>query len=256
MKIAVAIRTCGAVYNYWTDKKDRMVDVDKETILLTCLNSLLKAIKSSGHEVIFSIHDDSSSDELILQMGKMCEKYGISGDLINSGKLNNFRTQYDWISKQDCDYVYCLEDDYLHKENALKDIMDFMIELKSLNSGEYAVFPFNCPHRYASFKELYPSYIIKGPTQYWRSCFHSTHTFFISKSAFDMYDDIMKFQAYNWGTNADWIEDSTINKIWRDQKVMMFVPMESLTFHLADKSQEDNFYNWKQLWNENLNETR
>jgi len=256
MKIAIAIRTCGAVYNYWTDKNQRMVVDDKQTILLTCLNSLLKSIKASGHEVVFSIHDDSSSDELIAKMGELCKKHDVAGDLINSGKLNNFRTQYDWVSKQDCDYVYCLEDDYLHQESAIKDIIDVIEHLNKLNPGEYAVFPFNCPHRYASFSELYPSYIIKGPNQYWRSCFHSTHTFFISKKAFDEYDDIMKFQAYNWATNADWIEDSTINKIWKDQKVMMFTPLESLAYHLADSSQEDTFYNWKKLWNENLNETR
>ena len=123
--------------------------------------------------------------------------------------------------------------------------------MNEFNPGDYAVFPFNCPHRYASFQELYPSYIVKGSTQYWRSCYHSTHTFFISKKAFTRYDDIMREQAYTWATNAA-IEDTTINKVWKDQEVIMFTPLESLAYHLADKTQEDTIYNWRQLWSDNL----
>jgi hypothetical protein len=252
MKIAIALRTCGKVFNYWTADNTRMVDVDKETLILTCLNSLLKSISECNHDVAFSIHDDSSSEELLTKMGELCSKHNVPGDLINSGKLGNFKTQYEWLKKQDCDYVYCIEDDYLHRPNAITDMIEFVISLNEFNSGEYAIFPFNCPHRYSHFQQLYPSYIIKGPKQYWRSCVHSTHSFFISKKAFKKYDDIMKFQAYNWGTNADWIEDSTINKIWRDQEVMMFTPLQSLAYHLADKSQEDPFDNWQQLWSDNL----
>ena len=108
MKIAVAIRTCGLVYSYWKNSNNRIVDVDKETIVLTCLNSLLKSIKSSKHEIVFSIHDDSSSDKTLNVIGKLCEKYGIKGELINSGKLGNFKSQYEWVKKQECDYVYCV----------------------------------------------------------------------------------------------------------------------------------------------------
>jgi len=250
MKIAIALRTCGNVFNYWNNN-ERIVDADKATIILTCLNSLLKAIKSSGHEVIFSIHDDSSSDELLSHIGEVCGMHNVSGELINSGKLGNFITQYEWLKKQDCDYVYCIEDDYLHRDSALFEMMEMIDYLKSMNPGEYAIHPFNCPHRYAGFQSLYPSYIIKGPNQYWRSNFHSTHSFFISKNMFTQYDDIMKEQAYTWATNAA-VEDSTINKVWKEQKVMMFTPLKSLVYHIADKTQEDTFDNWQQLWTENL----
>lgn len=69
---------------------------------------------------------------------------------------------------------------------------------------------------------------------------------------FTHYDSIMKFQAYNWGTSADWIEDSTINKVWKEQKLMMFTPLKSLAYHLADRTQEDPFDDWQQLWRDNL----
>lgn len=254
MKIAIALRTCAPVYNYWTDEHNRIVDADKTTILLTCLNSLLKSIKTSGHEVVFSIHDDSSPSDVISKMGDLCSKYGVIGDLADSGKFGNFISQYEWVKKQECDYVYCVEDDYLHRECALADMVNMINYLKQFKDGEYGIFPFNCAHRYSQFESLYPSYIVRGPNQYWRSSLHSTHTFFISKKMFDKHDDIMKQQAYTWAKNAA-LEDTTINKIWRDD-VILFTPMESLAYHLADKSQEDILYNWKQLWIENLNETR
>ena len=137
MKIAIAIRTCAPVYNYWTSEHNRIVNVDKPTILIACFNSLLKAIKASGIDVIFSVHDDSSSDEIITKMGELCSKYGISGDLINSGKFGNFITQYEWIKQQDCDYIYCVEDDYLHTENSIKDMVDMITYLKEFKEGEY-----------------------------------------------------------------------------------------------------------------------
>lgn len=250
MRIAIALRTCGKVFNYWNNN-ERIVDADKATIILTCLNSLLKAISNSSHDIVFSIHDDSSSDELLNKMGELCTTHNVSGELINSGKMGNFISQYEWLKKQECDYVYCIEDDYLHISTAIDDMIDFVIDMNVFNPSDYAVFPFNCPHRYASFQELYPSYIVKGPTQYWRSCYHSTHTFFISKKAFTRYDYIMREQAYTWATNAA-IEDTTINKVWKDCEVAMFTPLESLAYHLADKTQEDTIYNWKQLWSDNL----
>jgi len=255
MKIAIALRTCGSVYSYWLDKTSRIVDIDKETIILTCLNSLLSSIRACNHEVVFSIHDDSSSDELIAKIGALCDKHGVHGELINSGKMGNFKSQYEWAKKQEVDYVYCVEDDYLHTRYAIQDMMNMISLLKDINPGEYAIFPFNCPHRYTSYINLYPSYVVKGLTGYWRSSLHSTHTFFISKDMFTHYDHIMKEQAYTWATNAA-VEDSTINKIWHEQKVMLFTPLESVAYHLADRSQEDTFYNWKQIWDENLDEAR
>jgi hypothetical protein len=65
----------------------------------------------------------------------------------------------------------------------------------------------------------------------------------------------MKKQAYTWASNGAF-EDTTINNIWRSEDVILFTPLESLAYHLADKTQEDTLYNWKQLWDDNLNEAR
>lgn len=248
MKIAIALRTCTSVFNYWNDT--RIVDCPKSTVTLTCLNSLLASMALSNHEFIFSIHDDNSDAQSINKFGQLSQHYNITGELINCPKRGNFISQYEWCKTQDVDYIYCVEDDYLHQLHAITDMMDMIKYLKDFNPGDYAIFPFNCPHRYTPFQSLYPSYIVQGPKQFWRSAFNSTHTFFVSKACFNRNDDIMQYQAYNWHVNGAF-EDTSINKIWKEQNTMLFTPLESLAIHIANSSQEEPFLNWQELWNQN-----
>lgn len=249
MKIAVALRTCASVMNYWGD--DRIVDCPKSTVTLTCLNSLLQTMKRSKHKFVFSIHDDHSGHDVTEKFGKMCQENEVYGELLNTPQKGNFKSQYEWCKGQDVDYIYCVEDDYLHQPDAIDDMMDMIDCLKNLNNMDYAIFPFNCPHRYMSFQCLYPSYIVQGPKQYWRSSLNSTHTFMVSKQCFSDNDEIMRYQAYNWHINGA-CEDTSINKVWREQKTILFIPMESLAIHITNSSQTEPFFDWQTLWNKNL----
>ncbi len=250
-KVAIAVRTCGAVYNLWNEK--RIVDADKPTIMFTCLNSIFKTISKSKYDIVFSIHDDSSSEEQKQLMQKMIKHYSIQCEFIDSGKKNNFRTQYHWLKQQDCDYVYFLEDDYLHVENAIDDMIDMCEYMKVFWPGDYAVFPMNHPQRYHSIGAMNPSYIIKGPKGYWRSAFHSTCTFLMTKFGATKYDSKIKEMSYMWEINGA-PEDKFINHIWWEQETRLIYPMDSLAWHISDESNRDTLSNWQKVWNEN--ETR
>ena len=249
MKIAIALRTCTSVRT--TFGNDRMIEDSKSTITLTCLNSLLRAIQFTDHEVVFSIHDDNSSEEAISMMQSMCDDRGVKVEFFRCDRLKNFVSQYEWCKKQDVDYIYCVEDDYLHQVEAIEDIVEMITHMKQWMPAMYAVYPFNNPHRYTSPDMLYPSYVIKGPNQYWRSVVHSPHTFFIPKLVFTANDEIMRNQAETWPT-PECFEDNTINRIWREGDVRLLSPMNSLALHIEDKSSEEPFYDWKPLWNDNL----
>lgn len=250
-RVAIAIRTCGTVYNYWGQK--RIVDADKPTIMLTCLNSIFKSIKASRYDIVLSIHDDSSTEEQKFMMRNMLKHYDLPHEFIDSGIKNNFKTQYHWLKKQDCDYFYMLEDDYLHVENALDDMLDMCEYMKDFWPGEYAVFPMNHPHRYHSPGAMNPSYVIKGPKGYWRSAFHTTATFLISRWGIERYDSALKEQAYMWEINGA-PEDQIINKVWQEQEVRLMYPMNSLAWHISDESNRDTLSDWQKVWNDN--ETR
>lgn len=248
MRIAYPIRTCDSVYNFW--QSQRFIMVDKPTITTTCINSLLKSIASFDHEPIISFHDDNSSQQTLDTIQELCHQYKLKYEIFHTEPKQNFISQYNWIIDQDFDYVYCVEDDYLHREKCMHDMVEMIQFLNYIMPKDYAIYPFNNPHRYSSFEQLYPSYIVKGPNQYWRSIFHSTHTFFVSKQCFVDNIDIMRVQAHNWHINGS-VEDDTINHVWRKQDTMLFCPMDSLAYHIADESQEDNFTDWKSLWNQN-----
>lgn len=249
MRIAIALRTCTSVRT--TFGNDRMIDDAKSTITLTCLNSLLKAIKHTDHEVIFSIHDDNSSEQALAMMDELCSQHKVKYELFKCDRLRNFMSQYEWCKKTNAEAIYCVEDDYLHHENAIQDMVDACVYMGSFAPGVYCVYPFNNPHRYNSFDMLYPSYILKGPKQYWRSIVHSPHTFFMPSIVFHAHDDIMRLQADTW-PNPECFEDNTINKVWRDGSVRLICPMNSLALHIEDKSSEELYYDWKPLWKDNL----
>lgn len=250
MKIAIALRTCDSVLNYWNT--ERIIDCSKPVLLLTCLNSLLKSIsydlRHSSDEIKFSIHDAMSSKDTRDKILKLANEYKIDIDWYDCELLGNFISQYLWCKEQDCDYLYCVEDDYLHTFSAIKDMRDGVEYFNDFFPGDYAVHPFNSPHRYTCYDMLYPSFILKGPNQYWRSSFHSTHTFFIPKKSFIDYDYIMRKQAMNFPYCN---EDNSINIVWKEQKTRLISPLQSLAFHISDKTQEDPFYDWKMLWKQN-----
>ena len=152
MKIAIALRTCGKVFNWW-DVPDRMVNVSKPTLLLTCLNSLAKAIKNSKHEIIFSIHDDNSGDDILNKMDEVLKQNNVEYQLIHTKPQDSCMTQYDWLRDQECDYFYQVEDDYLHTIESIDSMVEICEFMKVRHPdrheeyNEFAVFPVNHPHR-------------------------------------------------------------------------------------------------------------
>lgn len=252
MKIAIALRTCDHTLNSWGAR--RFIEVDKQTLLLTCLNSLLKSITKTKHEVIFSIHDDNSSQQTLDHIDLLCKKYNVPYELHKTEKMGNFRSQYDWLTKQTANFFYCVEDDFLHEEYIFDEMIDMHNYLKIFVNQEgvdYAVYPWNSPQRYDFFGRMYPVMLFKNKDKYWRSDLQSTHTFFVTKQTFDLYEDIMKFQAYNWPDKKAW-DDKTICQIWQEQITRLVVPLESLAYHMSDTDLPET----TTLWKENLYEAR
>lgn len=245
MKIAIALRSCGSVLNFW---EPRFVTDNKSTIIMTCLNSLLKTLSNSKHEILLSIHDDTSSENLKEKMKNLIKQFEINYQWFDTGKRGNFKSQYEWSRKQNFDFIYLVEDDWLHTDFALNDMIDFMNDIKSFDFGEYAIFPMNCPIRYVSPKSLYPCYVVKGKKDYWRTIQHSTATCFLDKNTIITHDDILRQQAYAWEYDGA-KEDDYINNLWK--RVRLFCPIKTLAWHISDEPNKDTINDWKSVWLKN-----
>lgn len=246
MKIAIALRSCGSVLNYWD--RQRFVPDNKSSIIMTCLNSLLKSISLGKNEITFSIHDDSSSEVLKEKMKNLINNYNVQCEWIDTPKKGNFKSQYEWTKKQNFDYVYLVEDDWLHTDNAINDMVDFFKDIKNFDAGDYAIFPMNCSWRYVSPQALYPCYVVKGRKDYWRTIQHTTSTCFISKQTVLEHDDILRQQAYAWEFDAA-PEDQYINNLWK--RVRLFCPIKTLAWHISDEPNIDTVDDWKSVWLKN-----
>lgn len=245
LKLAIPIRTSG-VYNFWNSK--RYVSDDKGLITRTCIKSLATSIAAAKNITYnISVHDDNSDEYTLNSIHESFHEHGLKYELFHTQPQGNFISQYEWTVLQEFDYLYNVEDDYLHYPAAIYDMIDMVDYMKRFQPYDYAIYPFNNPHRYQSFAALYPSYIVKGPHQYWRSLLHSTHTFLISKKCFVDNIDIMKDQAYTWHIDAA-VEDESINLVWKKQDTMLFCPMQSLAFHMTDVTQKPDFDDWQTLW--------
>ena len=89
MKIAVGIRTCASNFNFWNST--RVVDADKRTILLTCINSVLKSAKESGYDYVFSIHDDNSGEAVIKDIQCLFDYHNYPVEIFHTEKLGTFK---------------------------------------------------------------------------------------------------------------------------------------------------------------------
>jgi hypothetical protein len=98
---------------------------------------------------------------------------------------------------------------------------------------------------------MYPVYVLRSKNGYWRSAFHSTATFFMSKKSADDNDDILRHQAYSWEINSA-PEDDIINKLWQKQEVRLLYPMRSLAWHLSDEHNRDIVDDWEHIWKDNM----
>jgi hypothetical protein len=251
MKIAVAVRTCGQVFHWWNDP-DRIVNVSKPSLVLTSLNSLCRTIKNSKHDIILSIHDDNSGEQFLSSLDQLIKFYSIEYQLIQTEPKGNCISQYNWLKQQHCDYVYLMEDDYLHTEHGLDTMLnacEYMQEFEPNDLGGYAVFPMNHPHRYRK-NFIYSSYIFIIDNRYWRSITHTSASFFISKKDFTTYDEYMRINAYSWSERVE--EDKAINLFWNMGKVRLLCPINSLAWHIADKTHEDKINDWKSVWDQNF----
>lgn len=256
MKIEVIIRThdTGNVHDDW---RVRYCDLDKNELIKGCFNSVINSAKKViDHEIKITVLDDNSSENLHIFFKEKQKEFDFNViSLEETGYQYSAHKQFMMCRDSDADYVYCLEDDYLHTETALQEMIDsIQIFQTKLNTRNVVIYPFNCPRQYNPPENCF---LVHGSDRHWRSGMYTTNVLFTTPDIFKDHWHLFEKLALNY--DGDYIseekqdkprvmEENTIQTIWGSGNAIRFNPIPSLALHMQFKDQEDPFINWKDWW--------
>lgn len=239
-------------------KSGRYCSDSKLEVIKRCLASLIKSCNQVyNHELNIIILDDHSTHSLIDYINNIIPKSIHPIKLINldvSGNNNSYLFQLETAKNSNADLVYLIEDDYLHFESALFEMIEDYINFSKHIGQNVAIYPFDDPINYVG-KYIEDSKVVLGCKRHWRTNTYSTGSFMINpkiiRDNFDIYYKFCKLYMTPFGYALNIHEGTTINKIWREQ-VYLFTPIPSLALHMQYDEQKDKFLDWKELWDKSI----
>jgi len=259
MKLDVILRTCkkSTLENNLKDKSPqyhRICGDDREKMIFRCIKSLIKSISKSEHDIKLTVLDDNSDVNFLIKLDKLLSSCSKSVDLIqlDESGFNNSAYQQFKLASECKDLVYTVEDDYLHEEDAIDNMIVAYNYFFSVFKLGTVIFPFDCPFRYESGKEEHTLLLHDG-TRYWRQVKHTSYTILTHSSIFKKHLDVFSKLALEYPKVN---EEHTINKLYKsvisnEGELCVFNPIPSVAYHLSYQepvSIKTTHLNWKNLW--------
>ena len=260
MKIKIILRTHDRT-NVHENGRIRYCQENKPEVTKKCVFSLVNSVcyatqKNPTLEISFVWIDDHSTDDTIKSIENKFDTNNIKYDRIDlegNGNNESMTRQIKVAKNEYVDLVYLVEDDYLHCESALSEMINVYLSMKQTIHSEVAIHPFDDPDNYKlNFVE--PSKIILGDSRHWRTNTYSTFTFLCNPAIIrENWDEFYKM-AYLYmtpfGEACNIHEGTTINRVWRD-RVCLLSPIPSVALHMQYEEQKDKFIDWVSWWNKN-----
>jgi glycosyltransferase involved in cell wall biosynthesis len=248
-KLTVILRTCGRVF---AQHGTRYVDKTKPEIINVCVSSLIDSInRVKDHQIELFVLDDASPDECasdLIKIISQCKFPAIFVPIQNgSGNAYTMKQVYNIVETHCTDLWYHVEDDYLHFPSAIQDLIDSVDQFEANTEQMVAINPHDDIWRYNM--NLYKSFILLGPYRHYRTVEHTTYTCLASKDVYNKYKKHFQDVVTLTEQGADWVEDKSINLVWRKDDVMLFSPIPSLALHIMDPSGKDPYIDFDALWN-------
>ena len=249
-KLLIILRTCQRVNMVHDNGSGRYIKVSKHELINVCMSSLVDSInRVTDHDVELVVLDDHSIPEAVTDIKTILGKCKFPSEFISldvTGNAESLAQVYGLVEQRATDLWYHVEDDYLHFPTAIQDMID-SVDLFEVNTSKMiAVNPHDDRWRYN--KDIYPSYILHGPTRHYRTVKHTTYTCLASKQIYDKYRQHFQDVVQLTRQRADWVEDKTINLVWNKPDVMLFSPIPGLALHIMDESGMDPYIDVATLW--------
>jgi len=251
----------------WDQNKKRLFEQPKLEYSLRSLNSLIKSIKYLREKlpvinVKLVILDDHSNNENLEKIKKISQKE-VNAEIISldhtkyksfikeqnsketfsnlASLLNSFEIGKD----QGEDLVFFVEDDYLHFETMLEEMLSSFQRISSQLNKDIFMCPSDYPYLYMNNEK---TNLLIGNKRHWRTIDKTLCTFLTSKTLINKYWENFKKTCED---RHDPFEKH-LNEIYKQE--ICISPVKSLSLHLTNINSSYGlapFINYKELWEEN-----
>ena len=264
--LLIVFRTNTSV-EIWDQNKKRLFEFPKIEYAIRSLNSLIKSIKFLRQKlpeinIKLIIIDDNSSRENIEKI-KIISAQEKNSEIIlldhnkyksviieqkskeTFSNLASLLTSFEIGKEQGEDLVFFVEDDYLHFESMLEEMISSFQRISSQLGKDIFMCPSDYPYLYMSNEK---TNVLIGNKRHWRTIDKTLCTFLTSKTLINKYWDNFKKTCEN---RHDPFE-KYLNEIYN--KEICISPLKSLSLHLTNINSSYGlapFINYKELWEEN-----
>ena len=252
----------------WDQNKKRLFEEPKIEYSLRALNSLIRSInfsKSKYPNINFQIIivDDKSKEENLNKLKKLIDVSGLDINIIslNHDKYKNTIKQqvndqtfsnlasllqsFELGKEHGDDLVFFVEDDYLHFEPMMEEMIASYERIASQVNKEIFMCPTDYPYLYMNNEK---TNILIGNKRHWRTINQTLCTFMTTKLLLDKYWDNFK----NTCLDRNDPFEKHLNEIYKSEFCVS--PLKSLSLHLTNVNSSyglSPFIDYKKLWDEN-----
>jgi len=267
----IIVRTCASV-NMLTQNKTRLFEEQKIEYTLRTIRSLLHSanfdLQLKKLKINFKVIDHNSTEENLKKIDDVFKKFNTDykiinldvskfkdqidktnqrGETVTSNQMSNMANIHQSLleAKKSEDLIYFVEDDYLHFDYALEEMIGTYERISSQLGKDLFICPADYPFLYMDNEK---TNLLIGNKRHWRTISKTLCTFMTSKEILDKYWE--KFYQ-NCLDRHDPFEKH-LNEIYK--KEVCISPVKSLSIHITNVNSSyglSPFIDYKKLWEEN-----
>ena len=266
-KLKIILRSCTSEL-IMDQNKRRIFDKEKNEYTFRALRSLIKSINKASSKfknIRFDlvVADTNSPKEDIDEIQKILNQSNLENKFISinlddfknkikpgysKAKFSNMASFYTSLmiaKKESADVIYFVEDDYLHSEDAITEMIFAYEKLSTIFSKDLVLLPSDYPYLYAKDEE---TKVYLGERYHWRLVSESLVTFMTSKRIIENNFNNLEKMAIEW--IDPW--ETPLHNIYNTNPCLS--PIPSLAVHCANINSifgVSPFIDLKKLWEKN-----
>ena len=234
------IRSCELAKKFFKDLKIKILITDDKSTEenLSKIKNLLKSTNIQSK--IINLEEN--------EFQNVISKTDTEGNEISKNMISNMRNILKSIEiseNEDSDLFYFLEDDYIHIEEAITEMLFTYEKISSQLNKELFLCPADYPYLYSTIDD---TKLFFGNMRHWRTINETLITFLTSKKMIKKYINELKLM----GTKRHHPMETKLHEIYK--KEFCLSPIPSIALHATNINTiyglPPNF-NWKKIWEEN-----